>query len=50
MASNRQVALFKSRAHTFAGALACKWMVTKWAQLYFRLRALTDKPLQDTHQ
>jgi hypothetical protein len=34
----------------FAGAQACKWMVPKWAQSYYRFRALTDEPGKDTFQ
>jgi hypothetical protein len=52
MASNSQVAyLSLMRIHDmFAGAQACKWMVTKWAHSYFRFRELTDEPLQDTQK
>ena len=32
MASPRQVVFFNSRAHTLAGARACKWMVSTWGQ------------------
>ncbi len=32
MKSPRQVIFFNSRAHTFACARACKWMMLKWKQ------------------
>ncbi len=41
--------LFNSRAHTFAGAQACKWMVPKWGQSYLGFRELTDEPLRVAH-